>query len=478
MEMAAMIYLDEKSEIPVYKQIYERIRQGILKGEIEADTRLPAIRRLASELAVSRNTVEGAYQQLAVEGYIYSVRGSGYFASKLELMDYPREPEPPAAGPVFAENSGKIRYEFSYGSVNTRYFPFHEWKRCFDDALLRLENDDYLRYPLRPGCEELRETLASYFNQSRGLRCVKEQIVITSCLQQNMEIISGMFPKETHTLAFEEPGHIRSRLVFEQRGYDIRPAAVREDGVSVDDLYASGANLVYITPSHQFPTGVIMPVANRQRILQWADDVQGYIIEDDYDSEFRYGTRPIPSLQGMDRSGRVIYIGSFSKSLAPDTRISYIVLPASLIDRFHEVFRGYPCYVPWLNQLAVSDFIRKGCFTGHINKMRTIFRKHYQAMLKALDTVFGDRIRVIEHGAGLHMLIQVKETSLSERELMKKAAAAGVQIYNVADYWIDQEKRPRNLFMLGFGSLTEGDIEDGIRLLKEAWFGPEPGEDL
>ncbi len=235
-------------------------------------------------------------------------------------MDYPREPEPPAAGPVFAENSGKIRYDFSYGSVNTRYFPFREWKRCFDDALLRLENDDYLRYPLRPGCEELRKTLASYFNQSRGLRCVKEQIVITSCLQQNMEIISGMFPKETHTLAFEEP--------------------------------------------------------------------------------------------------------------------------------------------------------------GHINKMRTIFRKHYQAMLKALDTVFGDRIRVIEHGAGLHMLIQVKETSLSERELMKKAAAAGVQIYNVADYWIDQEKRPRNLFMLGFGSLTEEDIEKGIRLLKEAWFGPEPGEDL
>lgn len=466
-----MLYIDRNDKTPLYEQIYSALIKEILSGALAAGDFLPATRKLSLELSVGRNTVDKAYQQLAAEGYVQPRTGSGFCVNRLPLelftqnTLFPLPPNPPEESPIPA------RYDFAYGSMDNSVFPYAQWRKSLNHALDVMELSETLHYPCRQGELSLRCEIARYLQRSRGVCCDPAQIIITCGQQHSMEIIANMFTDSNKSFAMEEPGYDGIRVVFSNHRYRLSAVPVEEDGICLEPLYRLNTDLLYVTPSHQFPTGAVLPVAKRKQLLHWAEKQGAYLIEDDYDSELRYYTNPIPAMQSLDLYGRTIYTGTFSKSLAPFMRLAYIVFPKPLMERYKSYYYRYNAQVSPLHQLALADFIKEGNYERHINRLRTIYRKKQASLLSAINRIFGDRISVSGGGAGIHLLLNVK-TPLSQDELIERAETTGIRFYSTKTLYMHPENCPRSQLLLGFPTVQEEAFPQIMSDLYQAWGFP------
>lgn len=463
-----MLYIDRESGLPLYEQIYTSFVREILSGSLAAGDRLPATRKLAEELSVGRNTVDKAYQQLAAEGYIEPRIGSGFTVNEIPLQlssgapSYsPSEQDAPPSRPP-------ARYDFAYGSVDNSVFPHDQWRKSVNNALSAMELEQTIPYPCRQGELVLRQEIARYLQRSRGVVCDPDQMVITCGQQHSMEIIANIFKNSSKNFAMEEPGYDGIRAIFANHHFQLHPVAVESDGISIPAVRKLNADLLYVTPSHQFPTGAVLPIAKRRQLLSWAQETETYLIEDDYDSELRYYTNPIPSLQSLDIHDRTIYTGTFSKSLAPSMRTAYIVFPKSLLPAYRSYYHRYNSQVSLLHQLALADFIGCGGYERHINRLRTVYRKKQAALLAGLEKVFGDTISVSGGGAGIHLLLNVK-SPFSQGELIERAERIGIRFYSTEVLYIEPQNCPRSQLLLGFPTIPEEAFMGILEDLRDAW---------
>lgn len=459
-----MFYLDFDSGIPLYKQLYRQIREHVLAGKLPPDSRLPSVRDLAVELSVSRNTVEGAYLELCAEGYIYSKDRSGYFVSALDqgLTRISRDagtPEPyrlPVPEPA-------PRFDFHPARLDPDSFPTGLWRKCLVHALAESASD-LTRYGEPHGERELRCHIQRYLEHSRGVLCGEDQIVVCSGLQHALEIVAHLLKGEHGSVAVEDPGYHLPRSVFANNSFRVIPVPVGATGLDLDLLRGAGCSIAYVTPSHQLPMGCVMPVANRLKLIEWAEREQGFIIEDDYDSELRYRGNPVPSLQGLRADGNIIYLGTFSKVLSPALRLSYLVLPKSLLASYHRVYRDYFCAVSLLEQRAMSRFMAEGHWNRHLRRMRTLYKDKHDRLLQSLERHFGERATVLGQGAGLHVVLELPRDRTGEAGIIGRAAAKGIYLFPFSHLSAAGEAAPTRL-LLGFGGMTPALADEAVALL-------------
>ncbi|WP_040228639.1 MocR-like pyridoxine biosynthesis transcription factor PdxR [Bhargavaea cecembensis] len=446
---------------PKYKQVYERFKRWIEQGELLPGEQLPSIRRLADSLQVSRNTTLMAYEQLMAEGYIQGESRRGYFVNRLEPLFLhgttsrsvrPAPPEP------------SVTVDFRAGAVDQAHFPLKAWRRIFNQVLA--EKESFL-YGDPFGERRLREQIASYLFQSRGVSADADAIVIGSSTQQMLLQLGHVLREDHSSVAVEDPGYDGAWEAFRFHSFGIRTLPVRETGIDLSHLGGTDAGVAYVTPSHQSPLGVSMTIQQRQALLNWAASREGYVIEDDYDSEFRYTGRPFPALAATD-SSRVVYLGNFSKSFLPGIRLGYMVLPPGLLDRYHARFQNFETTASLPNQLAMARFIEDGEWSRHIKRMRLVYKRKMTRLISVLDRLFGGQVTMVGKESGLFLLIKV-HLPYTEEELIRRASSQGVRVYPSSTYFI-RNHPDRPMIKLGFSSLSAEEIELGAELLKKAWF--------
>lgn len=455
--------LDKTNKEALYVQLYKYFKTEIENGQIKAGMKLPSKRKLAMHLGIGLNTVDTAYQQLMAEGYVESQLRKGFYVADLEPISPLNEPlhvTEEKMGPKDERNM----IDYNYGRVDMDSFPHAVWKKCLNNTLYLQERKMFMSGDPQ-GEWGLRAEISSYLFQSRGVRCGADQIIIGAGTQYFIHLLLLLLGNE-RIFGLEDPGFHRVREVLRLEGANMAFIPLDEGGISVDSLKESAANVAYVTPSHQFPSGMIMPITRRVELLNWAVEKEGYIIEDDYDGEFRHVGKPIPSLQGLDTNGKVIYLGTFSKSLIPSIRVGYMVLPKELAYDYQQKLIGYKQTVSRIIQETLCLFMINGHWERHLNKMRTIYRKKNKVLLNAIEENFHDHVAVIGEKSGLHVLLKVKN-GISESELIQKAASVGVTVHPTSVYHSKNVKGPT--ILIGYGGLTEREIEEGIRLLKKVW---------
>jgi len=456
--------LNTKSKKALYVQLYEYIKKEIKDGTIPALTKLPAKRKLASYLQVSKNTVEAAYEQLLAEGYIESALRKGYFVCEIEQMIYVEGSEVKVEEVPFREEN--YTFDFTQTGVDTNTFPFTMYRKLINDVW-QPHNNELLFLGHPQGELSLREEIASYLYESRGVRCSASQIVLGAGTQILVKLLFQLLKGSNY--AVENPGYHRKMVVFEQGEKKVQMLSLDRDGICMADLENSDANVVFVTPSHQFPYGMVMPITRRTQLLQWAKKEEDrYIIEDDYDSEFRYSGKPIPALQGLDTDGKVIYMGTLSKALLPSLRMSYIVLPKNLINKYQKEYLFYTQSVSRMDQEVIRKFLNEGYWEKHIHKMRVVYRKKRDRLVFEIEKYFSNRVEVIGEDSGLHILLQV-HNGMREEELIQEAAKYSIKLYPVSTYYKDGTA-PENVVLLGFAILSEEEIAKAIQLLHKAWY--------
>jgi len=476
-----MIYLNQNHKEPLYQQLYEQLKQKIIAGEWSQGKRLPAMRVLAKKLCISRNTVENAYGQLCVEGYAVSKQGCGFIVQDIQesVLDRPYKTmariansgrqEHQAQSDCSSKKSANYTFDFQYGNLPPESFPRQIWRRLTAESLASLESENICAYGDKQGELALRRELIDYLHDSRGIVCTPDQVVLCNGLQDALSIICTLFSDDNRILAMEDPGYDFTRIVFQNHGYTIAPIPVNASGISLDDLQHSPAKMAYITPSHQFPTGCVMPINQRMELLRWAEQVDGIILEDDYDSELRYHTRPIPALQSIDRNERVIYLGTFSKALSPALRTSYLILPQRLLTKYKTTFARYNPSVPWLQQQVMTLFMAQGHWEKHLRKMCLQNKRKHDVLVRSIREMMGERVKIHGAGGGLHLLVEVLDKTPQE-VLIQKAAEHRVKVYPTRQYWLQPEKATDSLIQFGFSGLGEEEIVEGVALLCKAWF--------
>ncbi len=457
-----MFILKQDARSPLYVQLYEQFREHVLSGKLPAGTKLPSVRELADELAISRNTVETTYQELYAEGYIYAKPRSGYFVS---ATDHNAPPPDRASRTAAAQSQppSPCVYDFHPARLDPASFPTALWRQyaaeCLKEHAGRLT-----QYGHPFGEWPLRLAIQRYLEHARGVACNPEQVVICSGLQHSLDIVAQVLKDTQPQMAVENPGYPLPRSVFRNHSLNVTPIPVGSSGIDMEALERSGCDAVYVTPSHQFPLGHVLPIEHRLRLIDWAESGGNFIIEDDYDSELRYQGKPIPSLQGLSPQGNIIYSGTFSKILSPGLRISYMVLPEPLLRSFHRLFRNHLCPVSLLEQLTLAQFMGNGHFDKHIRRMRTVYKERHNALLAAVERHFGAGASVIGQGAGLHIVLQLSGNPPEEQELLAKAKDAGIRLFPFSETCFDSAPSP-NTLLLGFGGMPSAEAEQGIALL-------------
>ncbi len=485
------LWLPLDGQGPLQSQIYQSLRDRIARGELDPGVRLPSTRGLARDLGVSRNTTQIAYDQLIAEGYLVTRVGSGTFVAPEipDLTTPPAKAAEAAPEPRHVRLSGygrrivdrglgspyeRIRelrpvpYEFLYGIPDPRIFPRVEWRRLVSaHSHMRTVYD--LAYGPPAGVPQLREAIASYLEQARGIRTGAESVVVVSGIQQGLELMTRLLCDPGDAVLVEDPCYPGARNTLIAQGVDIAPGPVDGDGIdlrAVDPIALGRARLAYVTPSHQFPTGAVMTFPRRQALLSWAEESGAYIFEDDYDSEFRYQGRPIESLRALDDRGRVIYAGTFSKTLFPALRIGYLVLPPELVAPVGAAKWLASFCNPTLEQLVLGDFLRDGHFERHLRRARLHFARRRAALLEELSDHFGSRCEIEGENAGLHVLLWLRDVPGREvDELCHRAREKGVGVYPARDCYRDAPERAG--LILGYTLVDEAGIAEGIRRLAE-----------
>jgi GntR family transcriptional regulator/MocR family aminotransferase len=361
-----------------------------------------------------------------------------------------------------------VSYDFGYGSIDLASFPFHKWRRLMNRCFWP-ENRKVFLYGDLQGEPELRVEIASYLRQIRGVHCTPEQIIIGAGTYHSLDLLFQLLRDEVKTIASEDAVNAGTKALLGQHGFECRPLRLDADGIKLEDVYESGAQAVYVTPSHQFPFGMTLSAGKRIRLLRWAQEQQAYIIENDYDGEFRYGGKPIPSLQGLDNGGRVVYVGTFSKALTPSFRISYLVLPPLLLERFRLMRHSYDQLASPILQKTLQLFMQAGDFERHMRKMRSLYQRKRDILLQAIRQNMPEDMEVIGADSGLHILIRM-HNGLDEAQLIARAKQAGVAVYPTSTYALVPGLVPPSTVLLGFGGLSAEHIREGIVRLADVWW--------
>lgn len=461
-----MYILAANSKKPLYQQLYQQIRDKILSGELIAKAKLPSSRHLAAELHISRNTADTAYQQLLAEGYIVGKSRSGYYVETIHNTKFSAFPEVASDSPAGQVQPDEMLYDFRYGNLNQGIFPFAQWQRL-TNLCLKHNKEQFMNYSDFMGEPGLRQELVKYLHEYRDVRCSADQILITSGTIPCLMVVCQLLNHAVDAIAMEDPGFAAAHLAFCNHGFQVPLIPVNYHGLNVKALRNTTARAVYVTPSHQFPTGRTMSIARRLQLIDWAYERDALIIEDDYNCHLRYDVKPAPALQGL-APDKVIYIGSFSKILAPSLRVAYAVLPANLVLRLQEGKGIYACSVPWIVQKPLELFLQENLFESHLRKMLRQFKKKRDILLRALQEHFGAAVTVSGGNAGLHVLLHLNQPVSSEN-LAERAAQAGVYIHS-DKIWVESSPGQTACVLLGFGAIKNEDIDPAVRLLRQAWF--------
>ncbi|OFD44763.1 PLP-dependent aminotransferase family protein [Bacillus mycoides] len=460
------IPLHPESKTPIYLQIYKYIKHEISQGTISVGTRLPSHRNLASQLNISRITVESAYQQLIAEGYVESKPKRGIFVAEVDI-DIIQKSENIASHKTKNTIEELYDYDCSQGLIDQTAFPITNWKRALHETLCQYEDKLFSKEDPQ-GEFVLREHISKYLYHARGVHSSPDQIIIGAGTQPLLWLLLQLLGSKKE-YGIENPGFHRITAMIQSADLPIHPIPLDDKGIHISALRESGANVAYVTPSHQFPLGIIMPLSRRLELLKWANDCGGYIIEDDYDGEFRYVGKPIPSLQGLDSKERVIYMGTFSKSFLPSLRMGYIVLPPHLLRAYKELGGMFKQTVSTLQQLAFATFIQKGDWERHINRIRTLYKRKYISLVKSVTDEMGAHIHILGEQSGLHIVLHV-HNGMNEQELIHAAAKQRIKLYPLSTYDSIHNLREASFVLLGFGSIPEDCIETVVKLLKRVWF--------
>jgi GntR family transcriptional regulator/MocR family aminotransferase len=467
------------------RTVYDLVRGQIADGTLQAGARAPSTRGLAAELGVSRTTVTAAYEQLAAEGYLVTSAGRvARIAAPLvehvssanrlirnerpapTLSDYGCRLQAVGAPPL--PSAEPARFDFLYGAVASRDFPTLAWRRAYQAELLQQQQRLYYAAP--EGDASLRSALQGYLRRARGLTCDADQILVVHGAQQGIDLSARLLLNAGDSFAFEDPGYLMARYCFESTGAKCLPIPVDALGLDTGALpNDSNVRLVYVTPSHQFPLGGVLPITRRHELLQWAQRQNAWIVEDDYDGEFRYGQRPIDALQSIDNDGRVIYIGTFSKALSPQLRLGYLVLPPDLVPIYRQAKRLTNRHAPVIEQRVLASMIDSGAYERHIRRMRRENERRRAALLEAVATYLPKDAQAGGTAAGLHVVLWLPSLrTKDEPELVAAARQAGVGIYPVSPLFLrapsQMQPRPAG-FILGYASLTVEQIQLGMRTL-------------
>ena len=443
-----MFCFDKNSKIPIYQQLYEQLSRQIIEGLLPKDSKLPPTRKLSAEYKISRNTVTQAYQQLEIEGYVRGKIGSGFYVEDLSSFQQYYCPPKIESSITKNINNNEFVYDFNYGNLDYNCYQTKAWRRSLINAYDFDMSQKTITYCDAMGLPELRNELARYLNYSRGVRCSAEQIIITSGHQHSLEIIARLFSSDEWNFAMEDPGYNATRTVMKQNGFSPIAISLEDNGIKISDIKFLSHALLYVTPSHQFPMGCVLPISKRLNLLKWANENDSYILEDDYDSELRYHSLPIPSMQSIDNNERTIYLGTLSKSMSPEMRMAYLVLPKHLIDTYHKLFLNANSSVSTLCQYALTDFFQSGEYQKHINAMRMYYQKKHDYILNFFKENFAGKAELLGENAGLHFIMNLKN-SVSIEEFYK----SGIKLYPLSPYWSNLCNNSDNQFLLGYGSI-------------------------
>lgn len=489
-EDTPFIMLDEtEGAAPLYRQIYDAIRHSILSGEFAPGRQLRSSRALAAELRVSRITVVSAYEQLFAEGYLEGKTGAGTFVAAELPDDLLRTASRKKPGPAklaeplplrlshfgerLAEKSMKAVREqtvatfrpFQNGLTAVEEFPFEIWARIAS-RWQRNPTRHVLGYGDPQGYRPLREAVAAHLASARGVRCTPEQVVITSGAQQALDLTARIFITPGDAVLIEDPCYQEARGAFEAAGANILPVPVDSEGIDLANAPDGGksAKLVYVTPSHQYPLGVTMSLPRRLALVEWARSANAWIIEDDYNSEFRYTGRPLASLQGLDPAGRVIYVGTFSKTIFPSLRLGCLVVPEELVDVFAAARALNDVHSSLIDQAVLAEFITEGHFARHVRRMRTLYETRQKVLVEECGRHLGGLLEIEAADAGMHLVGWLPE-GIHDAEISRKAAERCLKLAAVSEY--SSNPLPRGGFILGYTAFDEKQIRRGIEILAE-----------
>jgi GntR family transcriptional regulator / MocR family aminotransferase len=463
---------------PLHRQIYGGLRRAILAGTFAPDEPLPSTRELAHQLGVSRTVVLIAYDQLLAEGFVVGRAGSGTYvaeglvapraakasrAATVRLSRFGRFADETAARITFHEpRSRALRYDFAYSRSDVELFPFAQWQRLLHRRARNVRIRE-LDYGPPTGSEALRQAIAAHLRRSRGVDCDASQVIVVNGSQQALDLVARVLIEPGDRVAIEDPSYEGTREVLHAAGARLHGVRVDRDGIDSSAM-PDGARIAFVTPSHQFPTGAILSLMRRQTLLAWARRQNAVIVEDDYDGEFRYVGRPLESLQGLDTEGRVIYVGTFSRTVFSALRIGYLVVPRSLLSAFTAAKWLCDQHTATLEQETLAEFITSGMYERHLRRVGRRNAANRRVLLDALHHHFGDRVEITGDGAGAHVVLWPRRRA-SEDAIVAAAAARGVGIYPIRRYRIRRSGRPG--LMLGYQRMSESDIEEGVRRLGE-----------
>ena len=455
--------LEDRGSTPLYEYLYRCIREDILAGALAAGERLPSKRALAEHLHISVMTVEGAYQQLEAEGYVYTQPKRGFFVAEVE-RPRPAPPAPPAAP---APEAPAWRLDLASNRVDASRFPVATWARLTRQVLTE-DGEALLRPVPHQGLTALRQAIARDLREYKGMAVSPDQIVVGAGAEYLYLLLAQLLGREA-VFAVEDPGYPKIRQVYAKCGAACRPVPLDAQGMDLAALSASGATVAHLSPSHHYPTGLVTPIARRQALLRWAEEVDGFIIEDDYDSEFRFSGRPLPTLQSIDRSGRVLYMNTFSQTISPSMRVGFVVLPPRLLERYRRELDFYACTVPALEQHVLARFLSGGYYEQHLSRMRKEYRQRRCAVLAAFRSgPFAHRITISEQGAGLHFLLRL-DTDRSDEDLRRRAEALGVRLGFLSEYAAVPDPSYAHTLVINYAGLDEARLPQAVELLGEVF---------
>lgn len=455
--------MEDRGGLPLYEYLYRCIRADILDGALATDERLPSKRALAEHLHLSVITVESAYQQLEAEGYVYTRPKRGFFVAPVD-----RAHKPAAATPIPAEPPAKVwRLDLRSNQVDTSRFPVSTWARLTRQVLS--EGGAAILSPTpHQGLSALRQAIADDLRDFKGMAVSPEQIVVGAGAEYLYLLLAQLLGKGA-VFAVEDPGYPKIRQVYGKCGAACVPVPIDRQGMNLRALEASGANVVHISPTHHYPTGIVTPIGRRQALLRWAEKNGGVIIEDDYDSEFRFAGRPIPTLQSIDTRGRVVYMNTFSQTISPSMRMGFMVLPPRLLEQYRRELDFYACTVPVLEQHVLARFLSGGYYEQHLSRMRKEYRARRAAVIDAFqNSAFADRVTFSEQAAGLHFLLRL-DTEQPDGDILRRAERLGVRLGFLSEYEAVPSPGYAHTLVVNYAGLEPARLNETMALLAEVF---------
>ena len=447
-----LTYVFDNSDTPLYEQVYKHIKSDIISGILSPGEKLPSKRSFARNNGISTITIQNAYDQLISEGYVFTVPKKGYYVANINEMS-----RVPAGTSIkldikIPEKSAKFRFDLSNNKINPDNFPFSIWAKLLRETMSE-RSRELMEVSPTGGIYELRAAIADYLKSFRGMLVDPDQIVIGAGTEYLYGLLIQILGKNKK-YCIENPGYKKLAQIYKQYHIECGFADIDDSGISVDSLHKSGADIAHISPNHHFPTGITMPANRRYEVLAWANEEAGrYIIEDDYDSEFRANGKPLPTLFSIDACEKVIYMNTFSKSLTPTIRISYMILPVHLANIFYSRLSFYSCTVSNFEQYTLASFIDRGYFEKHINRMRLYYIRQRKRLISCIEnSSLKDKCEIIENESGLHFLLRLR-TDIPDEVLKEKMKESGIKIQSLSEFYLSDEGAKEHYFIINYSNI-------------------------